>query len=80
MRRLVLELGSIATRTINVLTGGDADTAFSARVHIEEWRRIERVIDALFSPWGTGHCRKAWLDDVERARAQIERHEEREAR
>lgn len=79
MTRLFLELWSVASRLLNVLAGGDADTTLSARVHIDGWRRAERLIDALFRfmplVGGPNHCRQAWLDDVERARAQVERHE-----
>ena len=76
MKRFLLELWSVVSRFLNVLVGGDADTTFSARAHIEGWQ-IERAIDAFFRLFGDkNHCRKAWLDDVARARAQIERHDE----
>jgi hypothetical protein len=83
MKRLLLELGSIGSRTLNVLTGGDADTSLSARVHIDGLRRIERVIDAIFvhlPRWlggGPNHCRRAWEFDVTRARGQIARDDAR---
>jgi hypothetical protein len=76
---LLTEIGSIGSRTLNVLAGGDADTSLSARVHIDEWRRLERVIDAIAFTLcrERDHCRKAWEFDVARARAQIERDEAR---
>lgn len=81
MTRFLLELWSLASRFVNVLTGGDADTTFSAKVHIEGWRAWERAIDAFFRIFGqAAHCRKAWDDDLARARAQIERHEANIAR
>jgi hypothetical protein len=79
---LLTEIGSIGSRTLNVLTGGDADTSLSARVHIDEWLRLERVIDAIAFMLcrERDHCRKAWDFDVARARAQIARDEARGGR
>jgi hypothetical protein len=76
---LLTELGSIGSRTLNVLAGGDADTSLSARVHIDGLARLERVIDAIAFTLcrERDHCRKAWEFDVARARAQIERDEAR---
>ena len=76
---LLTEIGSIGSRTLNVLTGGDADTSLSARVHIDEWLRLERAIDAMAFALcrERDHCRKAWEFDVARARAQIARDEAR---
>jgi hypothetical protein len=72
---LLTEIGSIGSRTLNVLTGGDADTSLSARVYIDEWRGLERVINiiALALCRERDHCRRAWDFDVARARAQIAR-------
>lgn len=76
MSGFLLELSSVGSRLANVLLGGDADTTLSARVHIDGWRKLERLIDAFFRIFGErDHCRRAWLDDVARARAQIARHE-----
>jgi hypothetical protein len=76
---LLTELGSLGSRALNVCLGGDADTSLSARAHIEEWRRLERVIDAIAFALcrERDHCRKAWDFDVARARAQIEQDEAR---
>jgi hypothetical protein len=48
-------------------------------VHIDEWRRLERAIDAIAFALcrERDHCRKAWEFDVARARAQIARDEAR---
>jgi hypothetical protein len=76
---LLAGLASIASRALNVVTGGDADTTFSARVHIDGLTRLERAIDAFAFALTRerDHCRKAWDFDIARARAQIARDEAR---
>lgn len=72
MRALLLELFSVLSRLINVITGGTADVTFSAQSHIDGlWS--ERLIDAvarlLFGE--VDHCRKWWGHEVERSRRVI---------
>ena len=76
MARLIdfaLELASIPSRLLNVLTGGTADLTFSARVYRDGlW--IEPVIDALFLLIGQrNHCRWAWERELERSQANVKR-------
>jgi hypothetical protein len=44
-----------------------ANESISGRAHRLGWRRLERIIDALFSPWQDNHCRRAHEADVQRA-------------
>lgn len=50
--------------------------SISGRAHRCGWRRTERFIDWLFSPFESRHCRAAYLADVERARVLLREHEE----
>jgi len=62
IRLMLRELGRVFSRIVNVLTGGDADTSFSARSWRDDlWTRP--VIDALALFFTLGrdrnHCEKA---------------------
>lgn len=70
MTRFLLELLSVASRLVNVLTGGSADLTFSARNYIEGLP-TRRFIDWIFRPWGREHCREVWDNEVSRARTTI---------
>ena len=47
---------------INRMTGGPRGEMFCARAHRRGWRRLERVIDAVFLRLRgeRGHCRSIW--------------------
>ena len=49
-----------------------ANESISGRAHRMGWRRVERVIDMLFSPWERDHCRRAHDADLRRARELID--------
>jgi hypothetical protein len=56
-----------------VLLNGDANESISGRAHREGWqlenhgwRRVERIIDALFF-WESDHCYWAYANDIARA-------------
>ena len=49
-----------------------ANESISGRAHRLGWRRVERFIDWLFSPWERDHCRKAHEADLRRARQLID--------
>jgi hypothetical protein len=71
--RLLYQLGSLLTRALNVFPLlGEASMTTSARAYDKgtdcpRWRRFERFIDFLFSPYESGHCARVWNDRVERA-------------
>lgn len=54
-----------------------ANESISGRAHRLGWRRTERVIDWLFSPWEPEHCRRAHEKDVQRAREWARMHRKR---
>lgn len=73
MKQFGLELLSVGSRLLNVLTGGTADLTFSARSYIESlW--TARVIDILFF-WMDNHSEWAWHEEVRRSKRTIELHE-----
>lgn len=49
-----------------------ANESISGRAHRMGWRRVERFIDWLFSPWEPEHCRRAHEADLRRARQLID--------
>jgi len=68
----IIKIGDALSQLINValLPGHRQTTAnesISGRAHRMGWRRIERVIDAVFSPLERDHCRKAHEADVARS-------------
>lgn len=69
MKKLIVEVLSILSRLLNVLTGGTADLSFSARSHKNAlW--TEHWIDEFF--WllrsEIRHCRSSWQVEVERSK------------
>ncbi len=70
--RFLLELLSILSRFINVLSGHTADLTFSARSH-RDGLRTERWIDAVaWRVFGErDHCRVWWLREVERSQRNV---------
>lgn len=72
MRTLLLEVFSVLSRLLNVLTGGTADMTFSARSHRDGlW--TEPVIDWIFLKLfrEQDHCRRWWEIEVERSKATL---------
>jgi hypothetical protein len=66
---ILLELASLPSRLINVLTGGAADLTFSARSHRDGlW--TAHVINWIFF-WQADHCRWAWDRELERSQANV---------
>ena len=67
MLRYVLNILIALDQLVNTLVGGYPDETLSASAWLGEregkiYGRIFRpVIDFLFTPWMTDHCRKAWL-------------------
>lgn len=65
----LLELASIPSRLLNVLTGGAADLTFSARSHRDGLKSVP-VINTIFF-WQSNHCRWAWDRELERSQANV---------
>ena len=45
----------------------NANESISGRAHRMGWRRVERVIDLVFSPIEREHCKKSHESDIDRA-------------
>lgn len=70
VKNYFVELFSLASRFLNVLTGDIADMTFSARSHRDGlW--TEKVIDFFL---GEGHCKTWYLFDVQRSKEVYDRH------
>ncbi|MHB1407991.1 MAG: hypothetical protein ACYCXC_00105 [Acidovorax defluvii] len=68
----IIKIGDALSQLINValLPGHRQTTAnesVSGRAHRMGWRRIERVIDVIFSPFEHDHCRNSHEADVARS-------------
>ena len=69
---------SLGSRVLNATVyAGSMYQTLSARAHIEgrtdpAWARRERRINRLFF-WQDGHCARAWLSEVTRARKTLQR-------
>ena len=66
---------SIVSRTFNAaVLGGSTHQTTSARMHIEQWPRGRRIINALFW-WEADHCARAWEIEVYHAKRTLEKAE-----
>ena len=77
--RRLIKIGDALSQLVNVTLlpkhrETTANESISGRAHRMGWRRTERFIDWLFSPWERDHCRKAHEKDIERARQWVEMH------
>lgn len=73
----LIKIGDALSQLVNVsLLPRHRDTtaneSISGRAHRLGWRRTERFIDWLFSPWERDHCRRAHEADLRRARQLID--------
>lgn len=53
----------------------NANESISGRSYREGWKVAQWMINALFF-WQNDHCKQAYLKDVERAKALIQKHEQ----
>lgn len=75
MKRLALELFSLVSRFVNILTGGTADLTFSARSYRDALRSEAWIDWVAFKLFGeTMHCRRWWLMEVHRSERNLEAH------
>jgi hypothetical protein len=72
MKSFLLELFSVLSRLLNVITGGTADMTFSARSYRDDLWTAD-VIDwlALKIFGEEDHCAKWWLIEIQRSRRNI---------
>ena len=69
----IIKIGDALSQLINVALlprhrETTANESISGRAHRCGWKRTERVIDWLFSPWGTKHCQLSHEADIQRAK------------
>lgn len=74
MKNLIIELFSVISRTLNVLSGGSADITLSARAHRDQIGWLEASIDTVFYLLfrEENHCGRWWIIEVERSKRNIE--------
>lgn len=68
----LIKVGDAVSQLINVAllprhTETTANESISGRAHRQGWRRTERVIDFVFSPWERDHCMRSHQADLRRA-------------
>lgn len=67
----LIRVGDALSQLLNVtFIPGDTtpNESISGRAHRRGWKRTERFIDWLFSPFEKDHCRLAYENDVQRAK------------
>lgn len=69
----LVKIGDAMSQLINVTflprhRETNANESISGRAHRMGWRRVERFIDWLFTPWEDEHCRRAHEKDQWRAK------------
>ena len=73
----IIKIGDALSQLVNVALlpthrSTTANESISGRAHRMGWRRVERVIDLVFSPIEREHCRNSHEADVARARRLLE--------
>lgn len=68
----LIKAGDALSQLANVLllpghTYTNANESISGRAHRMGWKRAEKFIDFLFSPWEKDHCMRANMKDMQRA-------------
>lgn len=81
-RPYLVRVGDLASQALNtVFLLGTPDESTSGRSYRQgtlegnqRWRKMQRVIDWLFSPWEKEHCRKAYEGDIQRWEQRMAKH------
>jgi hypothetical protein len=73
-----VKIGDAVSQLINVTLlprhhETTANESISGRSHRCGWKRTERFIDCIFSPWEKRHCRLSHEADVKRAQELVSR-------
>ena len=72
MTSRLIRLGDATSQFFNVLIyNGDPNYSISGEAYRKGRVRTQAFIDALFSPFEKDHCRKAYENDVAKARALV---------
>lgn len=72
MTSRLLKIGDALSQLVNVMLLPNhrhttPNESISGRAHRCGWKRTERVIDWLFSPWEKNHCKASYEADIQRA-------------
>lgn len=75
----IIRVGDALSQLGNVLfLSGEANESISGRCCREGWKRAERFIDAVFSPFESGHCKNAFDNDLQRAKELVQQYAKKE--
>lgn len=75
----LIRIGDALSQLANaVFLNGDPNESISGRSYRCGWR-VMFFIDALFSPFESQHCKRAYLNDVKKARKLMKFHKRRAA-
>lgn len=69
--RIIRALDALSQLGNVVIYGGDSNYSISGEAYRNGRHKTRRFIDWLFSPFERDHCRLAYLNDVQKARALI---------
>ena len=79
MTSRLIRAGDAVSQFCNVVfLNGEANESISGRCYREGWKRTERFIDAVFSPFESGHCKNAFENDLQRAKELVQQYAKKE--
>ena len=71
----LIRAGDAVSQFCNVVfLNGEANESISGRCYREGWKRAERCIDVVFSPFESGHCKNAFDNDLQRAKELVQQY------
>lgn len=75
----LIRVGDALSQLCNVVfLNGEANESISGRCYREGWKRAERFIDAVFSPFESRHCKNAFENDLQRAKELVQQYAKKE--
>ena len=75
MTHRLVRAGDAVSQFCNVVfLNGEANESISGRCYREGWKRAERFIDAIASPFESDHCKKSFDKDLERAQKLVQQY------
>lgn len=64
MSKRIWVVGRRISRRINGRLGGNPGHCLSTRLHAEERRVLEFIVNVIFIPWGWHHCRNSHRREI----------------
>ena len=75
MTNWLIRAGDAVSQFCNVVfLNGEANESISGRCYREGWKRAERCIDVVFSPFESGHCKNAFDNDLQRPKELVQQY------